>query len=105
MPDPDQLKRLRKEVYYNTDRFVKLINDPGLRRYFGDLDVMDKAKLAPRDFPRDFPHIELLKHRHYIVSCPLTDAQVNSDDFLSLVHQAFRSAWPLNCFLKTGLES
>ncbi len=104
MPDPDQLKRLRKEVYYHTDKFLKLLHDPALRRYFGDLDEMDKAKLAPRDFPKDFQHIELLKHRHYIVSAPLTDEQVTSDDFLNFVHQAFHSACPFNSFLKSGLD-
>lgn len=105
MPDPDQLRKLRKEVYYNTEKFLKLLCDPEFRRYFGDLDEMDKAKLAPRDFPKDFQHLELLKHRHYIVSSPLTDQQVSAGDFLDFVHQAFRSAWHFNCFLKTGLES
>jgi uncharacterized protein (TIGR02453 family) len=104
MPEPEQLKLIRKEIYYNIDEFLTLLNDKNLKKYFGNIDDWDKAKTAPRDFPKDFPHMDILKNRHFTVSCPLTDEQVISEDFTAMVGSAFKAAYPYNQFLKRGME-
>lgn len=104
MPDPEKLKKIRQEIYYNVDEFKSILNAQGMRRYCNGLAEIDKAKLAPRDFPKDFPDIELLKHRHYTVSCDLSDEQLVSDKLHDHAIRAYKAMYPLNIFLRRALE-
>ena len=104
MPEPEQLKLMRKEIYYNIDEFLAILQDKRFTKYFGGIDDWDKAKLPPKDFPKDFAHIDLLKNRHYIVSAKLTDDQITDDNFLERVTDIYKSAYPLNTFLRRALE-
>jgi uncharacterized protein (TIGR02453 family) len=104
MPEPDQLKKIRNEIYYNVTEFKSILNEKKLGKYCTGLSDMDKGKMAPRDFPKDFPEIELLKHKHYILSHPLRDEMVASDHFHDVVLMAFKTMHPFNLFLKRALE-
>jgi uncharacterized protein (TIGR02453 family) len=104
MPEPDQLKRIRKEIYYNVNEFTTILADKKLKKYAGALSEIDKTKLAPKDFPKDFPGIDLLKHKHYILSYPVTDKIVEADDFHEVVVAAFKTMYPFNQFLQRALE-
>ncbi|MCX6277100.1 MAG: DUF2461 domain-containing protein [Bacteroidetes bacterium] len=104
MPEPEQLKRIRKEIYYNIEEFLTILNDRNFKKYAGGIDEMDKAKLPPKDFPKDFPHIDILKNRHYTVSCPLKDNEIAEDGFHQFVSEAFKAMYPLNQFLRRALE-
>ena len=104
MPEPDQLKKMRNEIYYNIAEFKSILNDKKIKKYCNDLSDFDKGKMAPRDFPKDFPDIELLKHKHYILSYPLRDEMIASDHFHEVVLMAFKAMYPLNVFLKRALD-
>ena len=104
MPEPDQLKKIRQEIYYNVTEFKAILNDKTLKKYSNGLADMDKAKLAPKDFPKDFPDIDLLKNRHYILSYPVRDEMIGADHFIELAGIAFKAMYPLNVFLKRALE-
>ena len=105
MPDPQQLKQIRTEIFYNAAEFRSILESKEMRKYCTGLLEMDKTKSAPRDFPRDFPDIDLLKYKHYTVSYPLKDADVLSEKFPELALKAFRAMHPLNVFLGRALES
>jgi uncharacterized protein (TIGR02453 family) len=104
MPEPDQLKKIRKEIYYNVTEFTSILNEKKLKKYSNGLAEMDKAKLPPKDFPKDFPEIDLLKHRHYTVSYPIRDEMIDSEHFIELAGIVFKAMHPLNVFLKRALE-
>jgi uncharacterized protein (TIGR02453 family) len=104
MPEPEQLKRIRKEIFYNAEEFLSILNDKQFKKYFKGIDDWDKAKMAPKDFPKDFIHIDLLKNRHYTVSCPLKDEEVVKEDFQKTAGGVFKAAYQLNQFLRRGLE-
>ena len=104
MPEPDQLKKIRNEIYYNITEFKSILNEKKLKKYSNGLSDMDKGKMAPRDFPKDFPEIELLKYKHYTLSYPLRDEIVNSEHFHEVVLMAFKTMYPFNVFLKRALE-
>lgn len=103
MPMPDQLKRIRQEIHYNADEFKSILNHKGFRKYFDGISEMDKQKLAPRDFPKDFPDIELLKHKHYTVSHPIADKKIMDPRFKSYVVTVFEAMKPLQEFLTRAL--
>lgn len=104
MPEPEQLKMIRKEIFYNSGELLSILNNKNLKNYFNGIDEWEKSKTAPRDFPKDFEHIEILKNRHYTISCPMTDDQVISENFADFVLNVFKVAYPFNDFLKKGLE-
>lgn len=104
MPEPDQLKKIRKEIYYNVAEFQSILNDKKLKKYCDGLSEMDKMKMPPKDFPRDFPSIDLLKHKHYVVTHPVRNEMVDSDHFIDFVGIAFKAMHPLNVFLRRALE-
>ncbi len=104
MPEPDKLKKIRQEVYYNAEEFKSILNEKTAQKYFNGLSDWDKQKLAPRDFPKDFPDIDLLKYRHYTITHMLDDKQVVKLDFSKIVIKVFGLMKPLNDFLERALN-
>ena len=104
MPEPDKLKKIRQEVYYNAEEFKSILNEKTTKKYFNGLSDWDKQKLAPRDFPKDFPDIDLLKYRHYTVTHMIDDKQVVKQDFSKMVVKVFGLMKPLNDFLERALN-
>jgi len=104
MPEPEQLKKMRKEIYYNISEFQAILNDKKLRKYCDGLSEIEKVKTAPKDFPKDFAEIDLLKHKHYILTFPAGDELVNSDLFNELPATVFKTMYPFNQFLKRALD-
>lgn len=104
MPEPDKLKKIRQEVYYNAEEFKAILNEKSAKKYFNGLSDWDKQKLAPRDFPKDFPDIDLLKYRHYTFTHMIDDKQVVKQDFTKVVVKVFSLMKPLNDFLERALN-
>jgi len=104
MPEPDHLKKIRNEIYYNIAEFKAILNEKKLRKSKIGLSDFEKGKLAPRDFPKDFPDMELLKYKHYTLSYPLRDEVIASDHFHEIVVMAFKTMYPFNIFLSRALD-
>jgi uncharacterized protein (TIGR02453 family) len=104
MPEPDQLKKIRSEIYYNVDEFKAILQEKSLKKISDGFYANDKGKMAPKDFPKDFPDIELLKYKHYTLMSPLADKEINSDNFHAHVLKVFRAMNPMNRFLSRALE-
>jgi len=104
MPEPDQLKKIRNEIYYNTTEFKSILADRKLAKYSSGLPEGDKGKMAPRDYPKEFADIELLKYKHYTLMSALTDEVVNSGNFHHEVVKIFQLMHPFNSFLRRAVE-
>jgi uncharacterized protein (DUF2461 family) len=104
MPEPDQLKKIRKEIYYNIAEFKAILADRQLKKYCDGLQAIEMVKLAPRDFPKDFADMDILKHKHYILTYTVRDEMVESAHYPDLIVKAFAAMYPLNVFLKRALE-
>lgn len=104
MPDAERLARIRQEIDYNADAFLKIVGNRKFRALFGELDDFDKLKTAPKGYPKDHPHIEYLKHRSYIVSRSFSDKEVADKKFLKKVVESCKAIKPLNVFIKQALD-
>ncbi|MEP7170713.1 MAG: DUF2461 domain-containing protein, partial [Bacteroidota bacterium] len=80
MPSTEHLKDIRKEIFYHTKDFKKILSDKTFKKLFKELSVI-KLKLAPKGFDKDFLDIELLKYTSYIIETPLSD-KLLTDKFL-----------------------
>lgn len=99
---PIPLKAMRQEVYYNAGEFKDIINDPIFVKYF-DVMMGDKLKRPPRDFPAEFPDIELLKYKSYVVGHPLDDKLVTSDNLMDELRGTYKALYPFNRFINRAL--
>ena len=100
MPEPEQLNAIRQEIDYNPKPLIKLLNAPAFKKHFKGLDEEGKLKTAPKGFEKDHVHIELLKNRHFIVSCQLKDKEVLSKDSDKLILAGFKAMQPLLEYLR-----
>lgn len=105
MPQPDVLKKIRNEVYFNAPELNKILNEPAFKKTFGALDDFDKLKKAPAGFPPDFEYVDLLKYRSYTVIHPVSDDQVMSADFDRYALEIFSSMQPLHQFLLKAINN
>lgn len=103
-PPPEILKALRQSVYDNIDELKEIIDNPGFSHYFTTFYQEDKLKTAPKGFPKDFPEIDLLKLKHYMVEYKLDESFLAEDDFVSKVAGIFNTAHPLNVFLNYTVD-
>ncbi|MCF8369415.1 MAG: DUF2461 domain-containing protein [Bacteroidales bacterium] len=103
MPQADVLKKLRQEVMYNMDEFSRILNKPSFKKTFGEMEG-EKLKKPPKDFPPDFPEIELLKFKSYTVfhKCNITD--VTGKDFVNYTVDTFKEMFPFIRFLNRVFE-
>ncbi len=104
MPDPALLKRIRQEIYYNAEEFKKIVNEPKMKKLFGGLDEFDKQKLAPKGFPKEFPDIDLLKNKHFLVTLKIADQEITGKDFLKTSLNGFLLMKNFQDFLRRAVE-
>jgi uncharacterized protein (TIGR02453 family) len=103
MPDAANLAKIRQEIDYNASGILKILNDKKFKKYFDTLDDFDKVKTAPKGYPKDHLHIELLKNKSFIVSHHFTDTQVKDKKFVKQVAEICKTAKSLNDFLKEAV--
>lgn len=64
----------------------------------------EKLKTAPRGYPENFEHIQLLNYKHYTVSKIVSDNVVTSNKFPQTIQESFEALYPLNRFLNDIVE-
>lgn len=103
MPDSEKLAKIRQEIDYNTKDFLKIFSDKKFKKYFSGLDDFDTLKTAPKGYPKDHPHIDLLKHKSYIVTHALSDKDVLDKKFVKNAAEVAKQIKVLNDFLKQAV--
>lgn len=105
MPQPEVLKMVRNEIYFNSAEFRKILEAKEFKKYFSKLDEFDKLKKPPKDFPLDFAEMDYLKYKSYIVSAQVEDVKVLSADYQSYAIDVAKAMLPLNQFLNRAIQN
>ncbi len=103
MPDPELLKRIRQEIYYNYNEFNTILKSKEFRKYFDGIDDYYKAKLAPKDYPAGFDGIDILKNKSYTVSWALDERIIHSEKLFKTAVTVCKAILPYNDFLRKAL--
>jgi len=103
MPQPKYLKAIRTEIYENTQEYKAIINSANFKRYFDEI-YGEKLKTAPRDFPKDYKDIDLLKNKHYAVTHNVDDAFWTSERLIEDLTQIFKAQYVFNRFLNKAIK-
>ena len=104
MPNADKLARVRQEIDYNAENFLKILKDKRFKKYFSGLDDFDRLKTAPKGYAKDHPHLELLKNKSFVVSYYFNDTQVKDKKFGKRVAEVCKALKPLNDFLNEAIS-
>jgi len=98
-PQPAVLKKIRQEIFYNTDDFLRILNASDFKNYFPKLDEEDLLQRIPTGFSSDFEHGNLLKYKHYTVSSPLKEDVILSNELIFHIVKMFGLLKPFVSFL------
>jgi uncharacterized protein (TIGR02453 family) len=106
-PEPEDLKRIRKEIAFFYDDLETIINDKTFQTEFKAItrDENNTLKKAPKDFDPNHPAIEFLKLKSFTASAKIDDALFNHKDFSKIVAKKLIALKPLNNFLNRALET
>ena len=102
-PMPEALKVMRNEIYENAEEFTDILRGKAFYDFFGDLWDGDMLKTPPKGFPKEFEHIDLLRHKSYIAGRNFDDKLLIGDRLAEETLNAFRLMVPLIRFLNFGL--
>ena len=105
MPPADKVKLIRNEIYFNAPEYKKILADKTFIKYFKELHDPQKLKTAPKDFPKDFPDIDLLKFKSFTPIHTITKEQVVDKNFINYLLDVFKAMYPLNSFLNRALDN
>jgi uncharacterized protein (TIGR02453 family) len=103
MPSPEQLQAIRQEIYYHPESYLELLNGEPFKSFF-DQHYYDSLKTAPKGYPKEWEHIELIKNRSYGFGHKLTEKEVLADDFPKKVVEYFKIIQPMNRFLNRAVD-
>lgn len=106
-PEPDDLKKVRKEIAFFYDDLEEILNDKNFKKEFGSLDRTESNSLknAPKDYEKDHPAIEYLKLKSYTASQKFEIKEVSQKDFVAKMSKKLIALKPLNDFINRALTS
>ncbi len=99
MPESSVLKAIRKEISAFGDEFKAILEKDDFRNYFRGLSVEDKLKKVPQGFEKDDKMAEFLKLKHFIVTHPISDEQLLSENAPKEIAKVYYAMKPLVDFL------
>lgn len=97
-PPTPWLSAIREKISDYPEEFIKIITAKDFIKYFGKIEG-EKLKTAPKGYPSDHPHIELLKFKSYLVVNEASDKLVLSNAYQDHVINVFKVMKPLNDYL------
>jgi uncharacterized protein (TIGR02453 family) len=98
MPPAENLRLIRKRIFDYPDDFIEVINNREFKKYFDGI-FGEKLKTAPRGFPKDWEHIELINHKHYAVAHSVNDEFWNNSEVIQNCIAVFKAQYQLNEYL------
>jgi uncharacterized protein (TIGR02453 family) len=98
MPPTPWLNAIREKIDEEPEKLINILNTKDFIKYFGKLDG-EKLKKAPKGYPTDHPHIDLLKFKSYLVVNELTDSFVMSEKYFDHTMNVIKAMKPMNDYL------
>ncbi len=102
-PQGAALKAIREAIIYEPENFRAIIEKPSFKKHFSGF-LGDTLKTAPQGYPKDHPHIDLLKYKAYAVYQPISTGLLGSPKLLDEIAEAWKELKTLNDFLNKAME-
>jgi len=102
MPQAAELAKIRQEIDYNAHQLKEILDDKTFKSTFGELQG-DQLKTAPKGYPKDHEHIDLLRFKSFTVFTKFADSEAKQHEFVDWLAGQFKIMQPLNIFLSTAV--
>lgn len=102
-PQAPELKKIRSEIYYNTDEYKNLIGNRKFKELFGEV-YGSKLVNGPKGFPKDFPEMDLIKYKDYTLVHRVNDDFFANSDLISNTVSIFKEVKKYNDFLNRAID-
>ncbi len=104
-PMPPELAKIRQEIDYGFDEWKKIINNKTFKKYFPEgVDGMELLVRPPKGYDENNPAIKYLKMKHFVVSKPFSDEELQSKTLVIDVTKVFETMKPMIDFLNRAVE-
>ncbi|MEQ8705905.1 MAG: DUF2461 domain-containing protein [Phaeodactylibacter sp.] len=103
-PGSDFLKRIRAAIDYDGEELRAIINSKPFQKTFGGLMEVEMLKTSPKGYTQDHRHIDLLRHKSFVVSHTFTQAEVQRADFTERVVEVFETMAPFRAYLNRAVS-
>lgn len=103
LPAPENLKKIRQEIDYNSEELKRIVEDSAFRKKF-DTMTGESLKTTPRGYPKDHPNIELLRFKSFLVTKDLSNSEVVRKDLLDNVLDDFKAIQPFNNYFSVAIS-
>ena len=103
-PNPNDLKRIRKELEYDAKEFRDIISSKEFFSVWGNLEGSE-LKTAPRNFDKNHPDIDLIRKKQYIFSISFSDEEVCEPQFINKLENALKMVRPFTDYMSDVLTS
>lgn len=105
MPSAKQLAAIRQEIFYCTDQFKAIMDEPNYKQYFGDkFFTRKKLSRPPKGYSADWPDVDLLKWTDYTTMYIMPEKYILTDKLFDQVLKVWKASLPLNLFLERAVE-
>ncbi len=106
MPMPEHLSKLRQEIDYNYDEFLKIIKAPAFKKQYKDVYKGEDMSLTrvPKGYEPTNPAAEYLKLKSFIATRPITDEELKSGDLQKICIDALKALKPFVEFINRTIE-
>lgn len=103
-PSSEILQKVRQEIDYNGKELRSIIEDANFKKTFEEPYGEDRLKTAPKGYPKDHEHIDLLQLKHYVYMKKVSNDEVTSKNFSDLVVETYQTLQPFNSFLSRAMD-
>jgi len=103
MPPAEHLQAIRQEIYYHPRDYIGIVENKEFKATY-TLPYFDQLKTAPKGYPKDWEHIDLLKNRSYAVGHPIAEKELYAADFLTKAIELFKVVHPFNRYLNRAVD-
>ncbi|MBI1184828.1 TIGR02453 family protein [bacterium] len=97
-PGTPVLRKIRQEIDNNPSQLLDIIETNEFKQLFGEV-VGEKLDTAPKGYPRDHEHIELLKLKSYFVVHSIAHAELTQSNSAAKLVAIYKAMHPFNRFL------
>ncbi|MGO1596570.1 MAG: DUF2461 domain-containing protein [Sphingobacterium sp.] len=101
-PSKPHLDAIRQEIDYNAPDLMEALMKGGWSA--ANLSKYDQLKRPPAGYTQDHEHIDLMKHRSFILNKKFSREQMESDRALDSVIEAYDTMIPFKLFLHRAID-
>ena len=105
MPSPPELSKLRQEIDYSFNEWKKILDNKTFKKYFAKgVEGIETLSMPPKSYDENNPAITYLKMKNFIVSRPLSDADLQDKNTVKEIVKTFEVMKPMVDFLNRAVE-